>query len=38
MALDSFFGARGIGTNGASALVFKKNYFYFYEVPKNKGF
>ena len=37
MALYSFYGAREIGTYGASALVFKKN-FYFDEVTKNKGF
>ena len=32
-----FFGVRGIGTNGASARVFK-NKFYFDNVTKNKGF
>ena len=37
VALYSFFAARGIGTNGASARVFKKN-FYFDDVAKNKGF
>ena len=37
MALYSFLGARGIGTNGASSGVFKKN-FYFDDVTKNKGF
>ena len=37
MALYSFFAARGIGTNGASARVLKKN-FYFDDITKNKGF
>ena len=37
VVLYSFFVARGIGTNGASARVFKKN-FYFDDVTKNKGF
>ena len=37
VALYSFFGARGIGTNGASALILKKN-FYFDDVTKSKGF
>ena len=37
VALYSFFAARGIGTNGASARVSKKN-FYFDYVTKKKGF
>ena len=37
VALYSFFVARGIGTNGASVRVFKKN-FYFDDATKNKGF
>ena len=37
MGLYSFFGARGIGTNGASALVFNKD-FYFDEVTRKQGF
>ena len=37
VALYSYFGARGIGTNGASARVFKKD-FYFDDVTENKGF
>ena len=37
VALYSFFGARGIGTNDASARVFKKN-FYFDDVTENNGF
>ena len=36
MALYSFFAAQGLGTNGASVQVFKKN-FYFDDVTKNKG-
>ena len=35
MAQYSFFGVRGIGTNGVSAQVFITN-FYFEEVTKNK--
>ena len=37
MALNSVFGARGKGTNGASARVLKNN-FYFDNVTKNKVF
>ena len=37
VALYSFFGVQGIGTNGASTRVFKKS-FYFDNVNKNKGF
>ena len=37
VALYSFFGARGIGTNGTSARVFKKD-FYFDDVTENKSF
>ena len=37
VALYSFFGTRGIGTNGASVPVFKK-YFYFDDVTENNGF
>ena len=35
VAQYSFFGVRGIGTNGVSAQVFITN-FYFEEVTKNK--
>ena len=37
VALRSCFGARGIGTNGACARVFKKNS-YCDDVTKNKCF
>ena len=37
VALYSFFATRGIGMNGVSARVFKKN-FYFDDATKNKGF
>ena len=33
----AFFGTRGIGTNGASPRVFKKNC-YFDDITENKGF
>ena len=33
----NFFAMRGVGTNGASVQVFKKN-FYFDDINKNKGF
>ena len=36
MALYSFFGARGIGTDGMSVRVFKKKS-YFDDITKNKG-
>ena len=35
-ALYSFFGARGIGTDGTSVRVFKKKS-YFDDITKNKG-
>ena len=37
VALYSFFAARGIGTNGTSARVFKK-ILCFDDVTKKKGF
>ena len=37
VALNSVFGTRGKGTNGASARVLKNN-FYFDDVTKNKVF
>ena len=36
VAQYSFFGVRGIGTNGVSARVFIKN-FYFDDVSNNKS-
>ena len=37
MALYSIFSIRGIGVNGASVRVFKRD-FYFDDITKNNGF
>jgi len=37
VALSRFFGVQGIGANGVSVWVFKKN-FYFGDITENKGF
>ena len=37
VALCSFFGVQGIGTNGTSMQVSEKN-FYFDDINNNKGF